>query len=428
MSPNNTRSQTPMPKVTAHLSIWGVPTILDTSSDLRGCVHARAAEEVQSAVQGRSRADGARGRQADRRGRSRLGDQRGHPRQLGEHLAPRESGADDRIDSGGACACEGNGRRDPPAADGERVPKKSSGLLRADATVAERCALIGAEKGNYDVTFMCALLKVPRSSYYAWTRRAETPTRARRRALAVEVAKEFTNSRQTSGCRRIAAALTRRGSACSVGLIADLMRELGLAAVQPRAYKRTPLPGDAPRPAPDLLGRDFTAEAPGQRLVGDITYLRTGEGWLYLATVIDLATRMVVGWQLAGHMRTTLVTDALAMAIDGGHVAPDAIFHSDRGAQYTSAEFDTFTRRKRIRRSLGRTGVCWDNAAAESFFAALKNEMYYRQSFATRARARFAVAKYIEFFYTRRRLHSTLGYRTPFEALTDYRTAATAAA
>src|SRR4051812_28273584 len=170
------------------------------------------------------------------------------------------------------------GRRDPPAADGKRVPKKSGGLLRADATVAERCALIHAEKDTYDVTFMCRLLKVPRSSYYAWTHRAETPTRARRRALAVEVAQEFTNSRQTSGCRRIAAALNRRGIPCSVGLIADLMRELGLAAVQPRAYKRTTLPGDAPRPAPDLLERNFTATAPGTRLVGDITYLRTGEG------------------------------------------------------------------------------------------------------------------------------------------------------
>jgi transposase InsO family protein len=206
------------------------------------------------------------------------------------------------------------------------------------------------------------------------------------------------------------------------------MRELGLAAVQPRAYKRTTLPGDAPQPAPDLLERNFTATEPGQRLVSDITYLRTGEGWLYLATVIDLATRMVVGWQLAAHMRTSLVTDALAMAIDGGHVAPDAVFHSDRGTQYTSAEFDAFTRHHAIRRSVGRTGVCWDNAAAESFFAALKNEMYYRQSFATRARARFAVAEYIEVFYNRRRLHSTLGYRTPFEALTDHHTAATAAA
>ena len=218
---------------------------------------------------------------------------------------------------------------------------------------------------------MCRLMGVPRSTYYVWTHRAETPTQARRRVLAAEVAKEFEASRQTSGCRRITAALNRRGIACSVGLVAELMRELGLAAVQPRAYKRTTLPGDAPAAAPDLIERDFTAAAPGQRLVGDITYLRTGEGWLYLATVIDLATRMVVGWQLAAHMRTTLVTDALQMAIDSGNVDRDAIFHSDRGTQYTSAEFDAFTARSGIRRSLGRTGVCWDNAAAESFFAAV---------------------------------------------------------
>jgi putative transposase len=198
--------------------------------------------------------------------------------------------------------------------------------------------VIDAEKATYPIAFMCRLLRVPRSSFYAWTNRAETPTQARRRALAVEVATEFDASRQTSGCRRIAAALNRRGVECSVGLVADLMRELGLAAVQPRAYKRTTLPGNAPVTAPDLLERNFTADAPGQRLVGDITYLRTGEGWLYLATVIDLATRMVVGWQTAAHMRTALVTDALQMAIDAGHVTADAIFHSDRGTQYTSAE------------------------------------------------------------------------------------------
>ena len=126
-------------------------------------------------------------------------------------------------------------------------------------------------------------------------------------------------------------------------------------------------------------------------------------------------------------MRTSLVTDALQMAIDGGHVDPDAIFHCDRGAQYTSAEFAAFCTAERVRTSVGRTGVCWDNAAAEIFFAALKNEMYYRQTFATRARARFAVADYIEVFYNRQRLHSTLGYRTPLEALTDHRTAAAAA-
>jgi len=180
---------------------------------------------------------------------------------------------------------------------------------------------------------MCRLMNLARSTYYAWTTKVETPTRARRRALAAEIATEFDDSRQTSGCRRVAAALNRRGIPCSVGLVADLMRELGLAAVQPRAYKRTTVPGDDPTPAPDLLEREFPASAPGTRPVGDITYLRTGEGWLYLATVIDLATRMVVGWQLAPHMRTALVTDALQMAIDAGYVAPDAIFHSDRGTQ-----------------------------------------------------------------------------------------------
>jgi transposase InsO family protein len=287
--------------------------------------------------------------------------------------------------------------------------------------------VIEAEKATYKVAWMCRLLDVPRSSFYAWRNRVETPTAARRRDLAAHVRRVFETSRQTSGCRRVAAALNRDGIECSVGLVADLMRELGLRAVQPRAYKRTTVPGPAPVASPDLIGRDFTAPAPGQRLVGDITYLKTGEGWLYLATVLDLATRMVVGWQLADHMRTSLIVDALRMALDAGHIDRDAIFHSDRGTQYTSAEFHRFCKEKLVRTSLGRTGVCWDNAAAESFFAALKNEMYYRSSFPTRARARFAVADYIEVFYNRQRLHSTLGYRTPFQALTDYQTAATAA-
>ena len=276
---------------------------------------------------------------------------------------------------------------------------------------------------------MCGLLGVARSSYYVWRHRAETPTAARRRLLGIEVRRVFDESRATSGCRRVAAQLNRDGRECSVGLVADLMRELGLKAVQPRAYKRTTIPGEAPVESPDLIGRDFhpASGAPGERLVGDITYLRTGEGWLYLATVIDLATRMVVGWQLAEHMRTSLIVDALAMAIDAGHVRADAIFHSDRGTQYASAEFHRFCKDNLIRTSVGRTGVCWDNAAAESFFAALKNEMYYRHAFPTRTRARFAVAEYIEVFYNRRRLHSTLGYLTPFEALTDHHRAVPAA-
>jgi putative transposase len=282
--------------------------------------------------------------------------------------------------------------------------------------------VIEVEKASYPIAWMCRLLGVPRSSFYAWRRQvaSETATAARRRQLGEQVARVFAAGRGVYGCRRVTAQLNREGHPCSVGLVADLMRELGLAAVQPRAYKRTTVTGEHPVCSPDLIGRDFTAAAPTRRLVGDITYLRTGQGWLYLATVIDLATRMVVGWQTAEHMRTSLVTDALAAALDGGHVGPEAIFHSDRGCQYTSAEFALFCKQNRVRTSVGRTGVCWDNAAAESFFAALKNECYHRQHFPTRARARFAVADYIEVFYNRQRLHSTLGYRTPAEALTDH--------
>jgi putative transposase len=287
--------------------------------------------------------------------------------------------------------------------------------------------VIDAEKANYKVAWMCRLLRVPRSSFYAWRNKAETVTAARRRELAVLVQAAFEAGRGAYGCRRVAAQLNRDGHPCSVGLVAGLMRELGLRACQPRAYKRTTVPGEQPVTSPDLIGRDFTAAAPGTRLVGDITYLRTGEGWLYLATVIDLATKMVTGWQLADHMRTSLVTGALDMAITHGRVQPGAVFHSDRGAQYTSAEFARFCQAHDVRTSVGKTGVCWDNAAAESFFGALKNEMYYRQSFPTRPRARFAVADYIEVFYNRKRLHSALGYRTPAEALTDYQNAATAA-
>jgi transposase InsO family protein len=287
--------------------------------------------------------------------------------------------------------------------------------------------LIEVEKATYVIGWMCMLMGVPRSTFYAWRSRVETPTMARRRDLADHVRRAFIHSRKTYGCRRITAALNRDDVEVSVGTVADIMRELGLRAVQPRAYKRTTVAGDGPVVSPDLIERDFTAPEPGQRFVGDITYLRTGQGWLYLATVIDLATRMVVGWQTADHMRTSLVVDALTMAMRGGYISPDAVFHSDRGSQYTSTGFAEFARKNAIRTSVGRTGVCWDNAAAESWFATLKNEMYYQQSFQTRSRARCAVAEYIEVFYNRQRLHSTLGYRPPIEAFNEYRQAAAAA-
>lgn len=285
-----------------------------------------------------------------------------------------------------------------------------------------------AEKANYKIMFMARLLGVKRAGFYAWHKRAAPARQARRQQLAELIEVEFRTSNQTSGCRRIHAALIDGGERVCVGTVASIMRELGLVAVQPRSKKRTTIPAADAEARPDLLGRDFTADAPGCKLVGDITYLRTGEGWLYLATVIDLHNRMVVGWQMATHMRTELISDALQMAHSGGHIRPGAVFHSDRGSQYTSAEYAKVASDLGVTLSVGRTGSCHDNAVAESWFSMLKNEMYYRYRFATRKRARFAVMQYIEVFYNRKRRHSTLGYRSPAEALADhYRQLATAA-
>ena len=172
----------------------------------------------------------------------------------------------------------------------------------------------------------------------------------------------------------------------------------------------------------DRIGRDFTAPSPGVRLVGDITYIATWEGWVYLATVIDLCTKEVVGWALADHMRASLACDALSMAADRDRLLPGAVFHSDRGCQYTSTELNARLASLGMVGSMGRTGVCWDNALAESFFASLKKELVHRTVFSTRRKAYDAIAEYIGVFYNQRRLHSGLGYRTPLEAFQEFQT------
>lgn len=296
--------------------------------------------------------------------------------------------------------------------------------------MSEKFTLIHAEKATFTIELMARLLGVSRAGYYAWVRRRDTlPAATARRVWLSGVIKQIhDDSHGVNGFRRVLAELGRRGIAASEGLVRKIMREAGIFGIQPRSKKRTTIPAEDVVTRPDLLRRDFTAEAPGIRLVGDITYLRTGEGWLYLATVIDLFNREVVGWSMADHMRTELISDALKMAHTHGHIEPGAVFHSDRGSQYTSDEYATLAKDLQVRLSVGRTGVCWDNSVAESWFSMLKNEMYYRQSFATRRRARFAVMQYIEVFYNRKRLHSTLGYRTPAEARADHYTQTAAAA
>lgn len=287
--------------------------------------------------------------------------------------------------------------------------------------------LIHAEEGHHDLILMCRLLGVARTGYHAWRTAgcgAGEPapgTRAgHRRILAERIEKLWEKSRRAHGARRLQADLRAEGLHASLWLIGTIMAELGIAGIQPRTRRRTTIASEDADTRPDLLRRRFRPPVATTVLVGDITYLKTGEGWLYLATVIDLTTRMVVGWATAPHMRTSLVIDALASAHRAGYVAGGAIFHSDRGSQYTSSEFACAARRLDVRLSVGRTGVCWDNAVAESFFSMLKNEMYHHQHLPTRARARLAVADYIEVFYNRQRRHSTLNYQTPAQAMNAF--------
>ena len=227
-----------------------------------------------------------------------------------------------------------------------------------------------------------------------------------------------------SGARTATAASTPNLSAPSerVGpmLVAKLMRQMGLIPLQPRPFRTTTEPDPHAAGTVDLVARDFTATRPGTKVVGDITYIRTWQGWLYLATLIDCATREVIGYAMAEHMRTELVLAAVGMAMRNGRLQPDCIMHSDRGAQYTSTEYRTTLAGLELRHSVGRTGQCWDNALAESFFASLKNERVHHMVYPTRKKAKADIARWIELFYNRRRIHSALGYRTPHEARNAY--------
>jgi putative transposase len=278
---------------------------------------------------------------------------------------------------------------------------------------------IDGEKAHYPIVKMCDWSEVSRSGFYEWRERPASTTAERRAALGVDVKRVFDASNGTYGYRRVHAVLTREGIEAGPELVRSIMRQLELVACQPRPYRQTTIAGKAAA-TPDRLGGVFSAEAPGTRLVGDITYIPTWQGWLYLATVIDCHTKAVVGWSMADHLRASLVGDALRMAHGNIDIVEDCVFHSDRGTQYTSAEYRELLENYKILPSVGRTGVCWDNALAESFFASLKNEMVHRTVFPTRRHARRAVAHYIEVWYNRRRLHSGLGYRTPQEVYDEF--------
>jgi transposase InsO family protein len=270
------------------------------------------------------------------------------------------------------------------------------------------------EEEQRNVSKSCTLLEVSRSAYYAWAAHCPSARELSDTALGERIEEIHAGSRGTYGAPRVHAELADQGIACGRKRVARIMRARGLVGVSPRRYQVTTIPDPAADPIVDLVKRAFGPDTIELDSIycGDITSIRTWEGWLYLATVIDLGSRAVVGWSMADHMRAGLVCDALSMAIE--HRRPGAlIFHSDRGAQYTSGEFASLCEHHGVTQSMSRPGQCWDNAVSESFFAALKNELIYRNVWATRAEARRAIFEYIEVFFNRQRRHSSLGYLSP---------------
>jgi putative transposase len=275
---------------------------------------------------------------------------------------------------------------------------------------------IEAEKaGRRNVARACALLKVSRAAFYQHL--AGPPLRDQEDArLTGEIQAVHEESKGRYGAPRVHAELRRRGRRHSRKRVARLMRAAGIRGKAAKRWKKTTVPDPAAAARADRIRRDFTADASkvNARWCGDITYIGTWEGWLYLATVIDIASRRVVGYALADHLRTELVADALANAVAARDPAPGVIFHADRGCQYTSAEFAGLASDCAVTLSHGRTGQCWDNALSESFFASIKGELLDLQAWPTRAAAKRAIVEYIA-WYNGTRLHSTLGYCSPAE-------------
>jgi putative transposase len=278
-----------------------------------------------------------------------------------------------------------------------------------------RYQYIREHREEFSVKRMCQLLDVTRSGYYAWQSEHAGPRELENRVLVEQIRVEYKISRQTYGSPRIWASLVRQGVSCGRHRIARLMRREGIRP--PKRHKRHPVttqrePGVIP--APNRLNQDFSAAMANTKWVSDFTYIDTAEGWLYLAIILDLFSRKVVGWAMSEHMNAALVETALHMALQTRQPEATLLHHSDQGSQYTSATYQRQLEGMKIQLSMSRVGNCYDNAVAESFFGTLKAECVTSQ-FATHALVRTTIFEYIEVWYNRQRLHSTLGYLSPVE-------------
>lgn len=263
---------------------------------------------------------------------------------------------------------------------------------------------------------MCEVLEVSRSGYYAWRGRPPSATATRREQLVEQIAAVHVGSRQIYGSPRIHAELRAQGVACSENTVARLMRQRGIRSKMRRKFKVSTTDSRHRHPVfENRLNQEFAVPLPNQAWVADITYIPTGEGWLYLAAVLDLCSRKVVGWAADDHLRAELPCQALQMALTHRRPTGPLLHHSDRGVQYACDEYQALLARHGLAASMSRTGNCYDNAVVESFFGTLKTELTHHHTYATRNEARLALFEYLEVFYNRKRRHSALGYRSPAE-------------
>jgi len=278
-----------------------------------------------------------------------------------------------------------------------------------------RFAFIAAEKACFPVALMCRILAVSRAGFYAWRRRPAARRTRQDGTLAVAVAAIYAEHHGRYGTPRVRMELRDRGQRTGRKRIARLMRAQGLRARPKRRYRTTTDSRHGLPVCPNLLARRFAVAKPNTAWVTDMTYLWTAQGWLYLAVIIDLFLRRVVGWSMSERIDRKLALDALRMALAQRRPQPGLIHHSDRGSQYASADYQRLLAQHGLRGSMSRRGDCWDNAVAESFFASLKLELVYQVQWRTRAEVRTAIFEYLELFYNRRRRHSSLGYLSPVE-------------
>jgi len=270
---------------------------------------------------------------------------------------------------------------------------------------------------------MCQVLQVSRSGYYAWARRSPSPRATRQHQRMERIRAVYAAAAGRYGSPKIAAVLRREGDCVSVKTVAQLMRQAGLRARVARRYKATTNSRHDFPVAENVLNRQFTTPQPHAVWMADITYVPTDEGWLYLATLEDLATRQIVGWACDSRMTQALTLTALDRAVARHRPPAGVLHHSDRGSQYAAAAYQARLARYGMTTSMSRKGNCWDNACIESWHSLIKKELVYLDHFRTRTEARLAIFEYIEIWYNRQRLHSALGYRTPREVAEAVRSA-----